>query len=145
MKIADFEGDMSYYLYQLEEIGITQDMLNMDMYVGLTAMELQSIVDHAYLRKKEVQTMPDIEKKEETSEETAKWVLGEDMNVIDNIFDSITFLDLITAVHCNSRKITPDAVWRELKRFVEQRCEDTKYLVEKNMEQIMNIAREGRQ
>ena len=145
MKNPDYEGDMSYYQKQLEEKGITKDMLNMDMYVGLTAMELQSKVDHAYLRKKEVQTMPDIEKKEETSEETAKWVLGEDMNVIDNIFDSITFLDLITAVHCNSRKITPDAVWRELKRFVEQRCEDTKYLVEKNMEQIMNIAREGRQ
>ena len=129
----------------MEEKGITKDMLNMDMYVGLTAMELQSIVDHAYLRKKEVQTMPDIEKKEESSEESGNWALGEDMNVIDNIFDSITFLDLITAVHCNSRKITPDAVWRELKRFVEQRCEDTKYLVEKNMEQIMNIAREGRQ
>lgn len=145
MKNPDYEGDMSYYQKQLEEKGITKDMLNMDMYVGLTAMELQSIVDHAHLRKKEVPTIPNIEKRKETSVETTKWVLGEDMNVIDNIFDSITFLDLITAVHCNSRKITPDAVWRELKRFVEQRCEDAKYLVEKNMEQIMNIAREGRQ
>ena len=36
MKNPDYEGDMSYYQKQLEEKGITKDMLNMDMYVGLT-------------------------------------------------------------------------------------------------------------
>ena len=66
MKNPDYEGDMSYYQKQLEEKGITKDMLNMDMYVGLTAMELQSIVDHAHLRKKEVPMIPNIEKSEET-------------------------------------------------------------------------------
>lgn len=89
--------------------------------------------------------MLNTEKDAEEGEETVKWVLGEDMYVFDNILDSITFLDLITAVHCDSRKITPDAVRKELKRIVEQRYEDMEYLVEKNMEQIMNIAREGRQ
>ncbi len=145
MRNPDYDGDMSYYQNQLEQKGITKEMMNMDMYVGLTASELQSIVDNAFLKRKEVPTNTSIEKGAEASEETVKWVLGEDMYVFDNILDSITFLDLITAVHCNSRKITPDAVRKELKRFVEQRCEDMEYLVEKNMEQIMNIAREGRQ
>lgn len=52
MRIPDYEGDMNYYQKQLEEKGITKDMLNMDMYVGLTAIELQSIVDHTFLKKK---------------------------------------------------------------------------------------------
>lgn len=51
MRIPDYEGDMSYYQKQLEEKGITKDMLNMDMYVGLTAIELQSIVDHTFFKK----------------------------------------------------------------------------------------------
>lgn len=54
MRTPDYEGDMDYYQKQLEEKGITKDMLNMDMYVGLTAMELQSIVDHASLRRKDL-------------------------------------------------------------------------------------------
>ena len=47
----DFSGDMSYYQEQLEMKGITKDMLDMDNYTGLTAMELQSIVDNVELRK----------------------------------------------------------------------------------------------
>ncbi len=49
----DYAGDMKYYQDQLAKKGITKEMLNMDNYVGLTAMELQSIVDSAYLKKKE--------------------------------------------------------------------------------------------
>ena len=52
MRTPDYEGDMSYYQKQLEEKGITKDMLNMDMFVGLTASELQSIVDHTFLKNK---------------------------------------------------------------------------------------------
>lgn len=56
MRTPDYDGDMSYYQDQLEQKGITKDMLNMDMYVGLTASELQSIVDNAFLRRKEAPT-----------------------------------------------------------------------------------------
>ncbi len=49
----DYTGDMKYYQDQLAKKGITKEMLNMDNYVGLTARELQSIVDSAYLKKKE--------------------------------------------------------------------------------------------
>lgn len=43
----DYEGDMSYYQEQLTEKGITKEMLDMSRYIGLTASELQSIVDCA--------------------------------------------------------------------------------------------------
>ena len=49
----DYEGDMKYYQDQLSAKGITKDMFNMDNYAGLTARELQSIVDSVQLVKKE--------------------------------------------------------------------------------------------
>lgn len=48
----DYSGDMEYYQKQLEKKGITKDMLNMDNYAGLTARELQGIVDSARIVKK---------------------------------------------------------------------------------------------
>lgn len=45
----DYSGDMKYYQDQLAKKGITKEMLDMDNYVGLTAYELQSIVDNAVL------------------------------------------------------------------------------------------------
>lgn len=50
----DYDGDMKYYQDQLTAKGITKEMLDMDNYVGLTARELQSIVDGVRLVKKEV-------------------------------------------------------------------------------------------
>ncbi len=49
----DYAGDMKYYQDQLAAKGITKDMLNMDNFAGLTARELQRIVDSAHLKKKE--------------------------------------------------------------------------------------------
>lgn len=49
----DYEGDMKYYQDQLSAKGITKEMFNMDNYAGLTARELQSIVDSVQLVKKE--------------------------------------------------------------------------------------------
>lgn len=48
----DFDGDMSYYQEQLAAKGITKEMLDMDNYAGLTARELQSIVDNVSLKEK---------------------------------------------------------------------------------------------
>lgn len=49
----DYQGDMSYFQDQLAQKGITKDMFNMDDYVGLTASELQNIVDSLRLVRKE--------------------------------------------------------------------------------------------
>lgn len=48
----DFDGDMSYYQEQLAEKGITKEMLDMDNFIGLTARELQNIVDNVNLKEK---------------------------------------------------------------------------------------------
>ena len=48
----DFDGDMSFYQDQLAKKGITKEMLDMENFIGLTARELQNIVDSAYLVKK---------------------------------------------------------------------------------------------
>lgn len=47
----DYTGDMKYYQDQLSKKGITKEMLDMDNYAGLTARELQGIVDSAYIKK----------------------------------------------------------------------------------------------
>lgn len=48
----DYSGDMKFFQDQLAEKGITKEMLNMDNFAGLTARELQNIVDSARLIKK---------------------------------------------------------------------------------------------
>lgn len=48
--MQDYKGDMQFYQKQLMKKGITKDLLNMDNYAGLTARELQNIVDSARLK-----------------------------------------------------------------------------------------------
>ena len=43
----DYDGDMGYFQRQLEKDGISQEEVDMNNYAGLTARELQSIVDGA--------------------------------------------------------------------------------------------------
>lgn len=45
MSIYDYSGDMGYFQDQLTRAGITKEMFDMDKYVGLTARELQGIVN----------------------------------------------------------------------------------------------------
>ena len=52
MNEYDYSGDMAFYQKQLAKKGITKEMLNMDNYAGLTARELQSIVDSVRLVEK---------------------------------------------------------------------------------------------
>ena len=48
----DYEGNMDFFQDQLAAKGITKEMLNMDNFAGLTARELQGIVDSVRLKKK---------------------------------------------------------------------------------------------
>ena len=43
----DYDGDMGYFQRQLEKAVISQEEVDMNNYAGLTARELQSIVDGA--------------------------------------------------------------------------------------------------
>lgn len=72
--------------------------------------------------------------------ENRKWKLGDDLSVEDNLLDEITFKELITTIHCNYQCITPENITKELNRIMDIRMQDMKYLLENNMEKIMNEA-----
>lgn len=72
------------------------------------------------------------------------WKLGDDLGRTDSILDGVTFDDLILAVHHNCQQITPGAVEQEMKQILEQRLEDANYLVEKNIQEIIEEAMKGR-
>lgn len=48
----DYSGDMKFFQDQLAAKGITKKMLDMNNFAGLTARELQNIVNSARLIKK---------------------------------------------------------------------------------------------
>lgn len=73
-----------------------------------------------------------------------EWKLGVDLSVQDNLLDGLTFDDLILAVHCSSRKITPASVYAELSQILAQRKQDMTFLVERNMAEIIAAAKSGR-
>ena len=75
----------------------------------------------------------------------AKWRLGADLSTYSELLGGLTFDDLILAVHCDLKKekITPDAVRRILrKEILEGRLEDMWFLVEKNMDKIIEYSRD---
>lgn len=72
------------------------------------------------------------------------WKLGEDLAVQDSLLDGLTFDDLILAVHCNCRTVTPAGVRKQLDDMLEGRLQDMKFLLENNMNAIMSAAMEGR-
>ena len=47
----DYQDNMMFYQDQLAKKGITKELFDMDSFVGLTAMELQNIVDNVQLKK----------------------------------------------------------------------------------------------
>lgn len=51
--MRDYIGDMSFYQDQLTRKGITKEMFDITDYAGLTATELQKLVDGLQLVKKE--------------------------------------------------------------------------------------------
>lgn len=77
--------------------------------------------------------------------EEKRWKLGEDIDRHDNLLDSISFDELIVTVHCNCREITQEAVKKELNRILEIRMQDMKYLLEKNVDEIIAEAKKGRE
>lgn len=73
-----------------------------------------------------------------------KWKLGVDLSTYDNLLDGLTFDDLLLAVHCNCREVTPAAVLREWKDMLKMRLEDANYLLENNIEEICRLETERR-
>lgn len=76
--------------------------------------------------------------------EQPKWKLGYDLSQQDNLLDGFTFDDLILAAHCNCRRITPEEVRKTAKEIIDIRMVDFEYLLENNMDEIMEQAMRGR-
>lgn len=49
--MRDYDGDMSYFQNQLAKKDITKEMLDMEQFDGLTAQELQNIVNSVQVKK----------------------------------------------------------------------------------------------
>lgn len=77
--------------------------------------------------------------------EERSWKLGEDLSTEDNLFDPITFDELILTVYCNCSKITPKAVCEELQNIILGRLDDCTELLERNAAEIIRLAKEGRE
>lgn len=73
-----------------------------------------------------------------------KWKLGDDLDRYDDLLYGITFDDLILAVHCNCRKITPEAVLREAREILDIRMQDYRFLLENNLDAIIEEVKKGR-
>ncbi len=73
-----------------------------------------------------------------------KWRLGEDLFTSDSLLDGLAFDDLILAVHCNVPKaeMTPLRVRNELEEMLDGRIEDMRFLLEKNMDKVIEYARD---
>ena len=74
-----------------------------------------------------------------------QWKLGEDMHKNDNIFDPITFEQVITALHCNERIIDEHAVRKVVRDMMASRMQDFHYLITNNMQEIIAEAKKGRE
>lgn len=73
------------------------------------------------------------------------WKLGDDMFVSDNLLDGITFDDLILTVHYNCSKITKQAVKKELKEILAIHMQDMEFLLENNIDKIIEMASKNRE
>lgn len=72
-----------------------------------------------------------------------EWRLGEDLRTYDNLLDGITFDDLILQMHCNvpKDKMTPECVRSQLNEFLESRLDDMRFLLENNIDKIIEYSR----
>ena len=73
-----------------------------------------------------------------------EWKLGIDLSAFDNIFDEITFDEVIKTIHCNCENITPQTVKEEFHKIMKLRLVDAHDLLERNIDEIIAIASEGR-
>lgn len=74
-----------------------------------------------------------------------EWKLGVDLSTQDGLLGGLTFDDLILAVHCNCRTVTPAGVRKQFREMLEGRLQDTNFLMENNMDAIMAAAMKGRE
>lgn len=76
--------------------------------------------------------------------EERKWILGDDLSACDNLLDGITFDDVILAAHCNCKTIDRNAIRAQVQEILSQRLEDMNYLLDRNIDKLVKIVKDGR-
>lgn len=66
-----------------------------------------------------------------------QWKLGYDMFLEDNMFDPITFDEVVMTVRCNCREINCESVRKTAMEILESRKEDFIYFLYNNMNEII--------
>ena len=73
-----------------------------------------------------------------------KYKLGKDLFLGDNLLDNLTFDDMITVIKSNCTELTEEEARKELKEIIDTKMEDMKFLFERNLEEMLKIARKNR-
>ena len=73
----------------------------------------------------------------------SEWKLGKDMIPSDNLFDGFSFDDVINALRME-RDVNHLTARLVLKRILDIRMQDMYFLFDKNIDQIIELAMEGR-
>ena len=72
------------------------------------------------------------------------WLLGDDLIVDDNLLDGFSFYDVILAAHCNCKTIDRNAIRAQVQEILSQRLEDMNYLLDRNIDKLVKIVKDGR-
>ena len=73
-----------------------------------------------------------------------QWKLGEDVSEHDGLLNGFTFNQLIVSLHSGSKVVDPKEVRKVVRDMLQTDLEDMWFLVEKNMDEIIKRAMEGR-
>ena len=65
------------------------------------------------------------------------WRLGEDLFLQDNLFDPITFEEVVMTAKCNCKVLSRDAVIRVVANIMEIRKQDFAFLLDRNIDAIL--------
>lgn len=72
------------------------------------------------------------------------WLLGDDLVTEDNLLDGFSFYDVILAAHCNCKTIDRNAIRTQVQEILSQRLEDMNYLLDRNIDKLVKIVKDGR-
>ena len=73
----------------------------------------------------------------------SEWKIGKDLIPSDNLLDGFSFDDVINALRME-REVNHLTARLVLKRILDIRMQDMNYLFDKNIDQIIELAMEGR-
>lgn len=77
-------------------------------------------------------------------ENEKQWRLNSDLHEEDNLLDGFTFEQVITALRCNEKTIDEKAVKKVVKEILDSQMEDLQFLLENNMDLIIQKAKQNR-